>query len=75
MGDPEGIYKIAQSYAALGDTASALRVLRSSVEGGFFPYPYLVTDPLLEPLRKEAEFAQIVAVSRRRYQAFRERFF
>ena len=75
VGDPEGIYKIAQSYAALGDTASALRVLRSSVEGGFFPYPYLVTDPLLEPLRKEAEFAQIVAVSRRRYQAFRERFF
>jgi len=58
-----------------GDTASALRVLRGSVEGGFFPYPYLVTDPLLESLRKEAKFAQIVGVSRRRYQAFRERFF
>jgi tetratricopeptide (TPR) repeat protein len=75
VGDPEGIYKIAQSYAALGDRASALRVLRSSVEGGFFPYPYLATDPLLEPLRKEPEFAQILNISQRRYQAFKDRFF
>jgi tetratricopeptide (TPR) repeat protein len=75
VGDPEGTYKIAQSYAALGDSASALRVLRGSVESGFFPYPYLATDPLLEPLRKEAEFAQILAISQRRHQAFRERFF
>jgi DNA-binding winged helix-turn-helix (wHTH) protein/TolB-like protein len=75
VGDPEGMYKIAQSYVALGDTASALRVLRGSVEGGFFPYPYLATDPLLEPLRKESEFAQILDTSKRRYQAFRGRFF
>jgi tetratricopeptide (TPR) repeat protein len=75
VGDPEGIYKIAQSYAALGDRASALRVLRSSVEGGFFPYPYIAADPLLEPLRKEPEFAQILDISHRRYQAFKDRFF
>jgi tetratricopeptide (TPR) repeat protein len=75
VGDPEGIYKIAQSYAALGDRPSALRVLRSSVEGGFFPYPYLLTDPLLEPLRKEPELAQILNISQRRYQAFKDRFF
>jgi hypothetical protein len=75
VGDPEGTYKIAQSYVALGDTVSALRVLRGSVESGFFPYPYLATDPLLEPLRKESEFAQILGVSQRRYLAFRGRFF
>ena len=75
VGDPEGTYKIAQSYVALGDTVSALRVLRGSVESGFFPYPYLATDPLLEPLRKESESAQILGISQRRYQAFRERFF
>jgi DNA-binding winged helix-turn-helix (wHTH) protein/TolB-like protein/Tfp pilus assembly protein PilF len=75
VGDPEGIYKIAQSYAALGDRASALRVLRSSVAGGFFPYPYLATDPLLEPLHKEPEFAQILNISQRRYQAFKNHFF
>jgi DNA-binding winged helix-turn-helix (wHTH) protein/TolB-like protein/Tfp pilus assembly protein PilF len=75
VGDPEGIYKIAQSYAALGDRASALRVLRGSVEGGFFPYPYLAADPLLEPLRKEPEFGEILEMSHRRYQRFKERFF
>lgn len=75
VGDPEGMYKIAQSYVALGDKASGLRVLRSSVEGGFFPYPYLATDPLLEPLRKEPEFAQILNISQRRYQSFRQHFF
>ena len=75
VGDPEGTYKIAQAYVALGDAASALRVLRGSVEGGFFPYPYLAADPLLEPLRNEPEFAQILGISRQRHQAFRQRFF
>src|SRR5205807_5194301 len=42
VGDPEAIYKIAQAYAELGDKGSALRVLRRSIEGGFFPYPYLM---------------------------------
>jgi tetratricopeptide (TPR) repeat protein len=75
VGDPEGIYKIAQGYAVLGDRASALRVLRGSVEGGFFPYPYLATDPLLESLRNEAEFGEILDMSHRRYQTFKDRFF
>jgi tetratricopeptide (TPR) repeat protein len=75
VGDPEGMYKIAQSYAALGDRASALRVLRGSVEGGFFPYPYLANDPLLESLRKQAEFGEILDMSHRRYQTFKDRFF
>ena len=60
VGDPEATYKIAQAYSMLGDKVSGLRVLRSSVEGGFFSYPYLATDPLLEALRKEPEFAEIL---------------
>ncbi|HXG65234.1 MAG TPA: TRAP transporter TatT component family protein, partial [Blastocatellia bacterium] len=42
VSDAEGIYKVAQAYAALGDKASALRVLRRSIEGGFFCYPYFL---------------------------------
>jgi DNA-binding winged helix-turn-helix (wHTH) protein/TolB-like protein/Tfp pilus assembly protein PilF len=75
VGDPEATYKIAQAYSMLGDKVSALRVLRSSVEGGFFSYPYLATDPLLDALRKEPEFAEILNASHQRYQAFRSRFF
>ena len=35
----EGIYKVAQAYAVLGDRASSRRMLRRSIEGGFFCYP------------------------------------
>jgi len=75
VGDPEAMYKVAQAYSILGDEPAALRTLRGSVEGGFFSYPYLATDPLLDRLRQEAEFAEILGVSHRRHQAFRERFF
>jgi hypothetical protein len=75
VGDPEATYKIAQAYSVLGDKVSALRTLRSSVEGGFFSYPYLATDPLLDALRKESEFAEILNTAHQRYEAFRSRFF
>jgi DNA-binding winged helix-turn-helix (wHTH) protein/TolB-like protein len=75
VGDPEAAYKIAQAYAVLGDKVAALRVLRVSTDGGFFPYPYLVTDPLLDCLRNEAEFKRLLAVTRQRHEAFQRKFF
>jgi len=56
------MYKISQAYSILGDKISALRVLRRSIEGGFFCYPYFTTDPLLIGLRKEAEFTTLLNV-------------
>jgi DNA-binding winged helix-turn-helix (wHTH) protein/TolB-like protein/Tfp pilus assembly protein PilF len=70
VGDPEAIYKIAQAYVALGDRASALRLLRRSVEGGFFPYPYLNNDPLLAELHGHAEYVRILTLARERHEAF-----
>lgn len=75
VGDPEAIYKIGQAYAVLGDKTSAVRMFRQSVESGFFSYPYFTTDPLLDSLRHEAEFDEIVNAARQRHQAFRTRFF
>lgn len=75
VGDPEATYKIAQAYAVLGDKVAALRTLRSSVEGGFFSYPYISRDPLLDPLRKEPEFKEILGLSQRRYETFKKEFF
>jgi len=73
--DPEATYKVAQAYAAIGDKTSALRVLRDAIENGFFPYPYFVTDPLLDPLRGEAEFPKLMDAARRRHEAFKTTFF
>jgi DNA-binding winged helix-turn-helix (wHTH) protein/TolB-like protein/Tfp pilus assembly protein PilF len=75
VGDPEGMYKIAQGYAVLGDKTSAVRVLRSSIENGFFPYPYFITDPLLNGIRREQEFPQLMNSARQRYEAFKRGFF
>jgi DNA-binding winged helix-turn-helix (wHTH) protein/TolB-like protein/Tfp pilus assembly protein PilF len=75
VGDPEGTYKIAEAYAILGDKTSALRMLRYSIEHGFFAWPYFTTDPLLSNLRSEPQFPELMAISRNRYAAFGKSFF
>jgi DNA-binding winged helix-turn-helix (wHTH) protein/TolB-like protein len=75
VGDPEAMYKIAQAYSVLGDKTSALRVLRRSIEGGFFCYPYFTTDPLLNGLRNEPEFTSLLTAARLRHEAFRSKLF
>jgi DNA-binding winged helix-turn-helix (wHTH) protein/TolB-like protein/Tfp pilus assembly protein PilF len=75
VGDPEAEYKIAQAYALLGDKVSALRALRRSIESGFFCHPYMLADPLLNGLRQEPEFDQILGVARQRHQEFAKHFF
>ena len=75
VGDPEATYKMAQAYAVLGDNASALRALRMSVESGFFSYPYLASDPLLQDVRSEPGFDAISQKARLRHEAFKSSFF
>ncbi|MDQ3013387.1 MAG: hypothetical protein M3X11_22105, partial [Acidobacteriota bacterium] len=73
LSDAEGIYKLAQAYAVLGDKAAVLRLLRRSIEGGFFCYPYLITDQLLAGLRGEPEYAVLLESARQRHEAFKRR--
>ena len=75
VGDAEATYKIAQAYAVLGDKASALRMLRYSIERGFFSYPYFTTDPLIEPLRNDPQFSTLMKIAYTRSAAFKQRFF
>jgi tetratricopeptide (TPR) repeat protein len=75
VGDPEAIYKIAQAYAVLGDKTAALRTLRTSVDSGFFSYPYIAKDPLLSDLHGEAQFGATLDTARQRYEAFKHSFF
>ena len=73
--DPEGIYKVAQAYAVLGDKAAALHMLRHSIGGGFFCYPYFVRDPLLQSLRGEPEFQELMQQALHRHEQFKATFF
>ncbi len=75
VGDPEATYKIAQAYAVLRDKSSATRMLGYSIQNGFFSYPYFVMDPLLENIRQEPQFPQLMNIARLRYEAFKKTFF
>jgi hypothetical protein len=75
VGDPEAAYKIAQAYAVLGDRISAIRVLRTSVETGFFSYPYIAKDPLLGDVHNQPDFNEILNLARQRHESFKKSFF
>lgn len=75
VGDAEGIYKVAQAYAALGEKESALRVLRRSIEQGFFCYDYFKNDPMLASLRGESGFNELMETARMRHERFKRTFF
>lgn len=75
LSDAEGIYKVAQAYAVVGDKVSALHMLRHSIGGGFFPYPYFERDPLLQSLRDEPEFQTLMQQALRRHERFKASLF
>lgn len=75
VSDAEGIYKVAKAYAVLGDKVSALHMLRHSIGGGFFPYPYFERDPLLESLRNEPEFQTLMQQALHRHEQFKATLF
>lgn len=72
VSDGEAIYKIAQAYAVLEDKPSALAMLRLSIEKGFFCYPYFLQDILLNNLRKEKEFTELLEIARKRHEEFKK---
>jgi serine/threonine protein kinase len=72
--DPEAMYKVAQAYAVLGAADDALRMLQRSTVGGFFCYPYVARDPLLNSLRNSPEFVRLLAQAKQRQQQFQQRF-
>jgi len=75
VSDPEMMYKMAQAYAVLGDKTAALHMLRHSIGGGFFCYPYFARDPLLQNIRGESEFDTLMNQARQRHEQFKAMFF
>ena len=75
VSDAEGLYKVTQAYAVLGDKASAILMFHRTIEGGFFPYPYFEEDPLLENIRTEPEFGVLMREAQERHEQFKARFF
>jgi len=58
--DPEGKYYLARQLAFLSETGRATQVLNATVDGGYFCYPQIASDPWLDPIRGDAEFKRIL---------------
>jgi hypothetical protein len=58
--DPEGEYYLARQLAFLNDIGRATHVLKRTVDGGYFCYPQMASDPWLDPVRGDAEFKRIL---------------
>jgi serine/threonine protein kinase len=58
--DPEGVYYLARQLAYLSEVGRATRLLKRTVDGGYFCYPQMVSDPWLDPIRGDTEFKQIL---------------
>ena len=75
VGDAESLYKIAQTYAVLGDKPAALHALSHTVEGGFFCDTCFADDPLLADIRSDPEFQRLSTDARRRHDQFKAQLF
>jgi TolB-like protein len=75
VSDAEGLYKVAQAYAVLGAKPAALHMLHHSIDGGFFCYPYFERDPLLQSVRNEPEFQNLMSQALQRHNQFKAAFF
>jgi tetratricopeptide (TPR) repeat protein len=70
--DAEWYYNLANTYAVLRDLEGCVRTLKRSVEGGFLGYDYMVSDPLLAPLRNEPAVAALIEQAQQKHLAFKE---
>jgi hypothetical protein len=72
--DSEHWYLIGNAYGLLGDRTGCARALRRAIEGGFFNYPAMLKDPLLDPVRDDPEFNQVLALAKEKHERFKRSF-
>ena len=72
--DSEMKYRLAHFYIMLNDETKALKALEESVDGGFFCYSYIESDPLTNPIHNHPKFKQIVEKAKLRHELYEKRF-
>jgi len=75
IADAEAWYHFAENYALLGDKDGCVRTLQRAVDGGFFNYPFMLTDSFLDSVRDNPEFQRILEMAKAKHEAFKKRLF
>jgi len=58
--DPEGQFYMARALAHVGADDDAIGRIASAVDGGFFCYPFFVSDAWIDSLRGDARFVEVL---------------
>ncbi len=67
-------YSLGVAHAQLGRPGDALHWLRNAANTGFPCSPWYARDPLLEPLRGQADFERFMSELRTRMEMARDRY-
>jgi tetratricopeptide (TPR) repeat protein len=67
-------YSLGAAYAQLGNVPEALRWLEHASQTGFPCYPWFARDPLLQPIRCDARFAELLDHLRAQHTAWVSRY-
>jgi TolB-like protein/tRNA A-37 threonylcarbamoyl transferase component Bud32/Flp pilus assembly protein TadD len=73
--DAEAWYGLAGNYGLLGERDGSVRALQRAVDGGYFNYPFMLTDLCLDSVRDDPEFQKVLQEAKEKHLAFRKRFF
>ena len=69
--DGEQTYRQIQFYAQLGQPNKALNKMKLTIERGFFPYPYFISDRFLDPIRDEPRFSELMEIIKAKHIEFK----
>jgi hypothetical protein len=65
---------VGATYAQLGERDNAMRWLEQAARTGLPCYPWYERDPLLDPLRSNAEFHRFLGDMRRSWEALKAKY-
>ncbi len=75
VADAEAWYHFAENYGLLGDKDGCVRALQKAVDGGFFNYPFMLTDSFLDSARDDPGFQRILEMAKAKHEAFKKKLF
>jgi TolB-like protein/tRNA A-37 threonylcarbamoyl transferase component Bud32/Flp pilus assembly protein TadD len=72
--DGESWYHIGSLYSLHNESAGCIRSLEKAVEGGFFNYPYMLTDIFLDNVRDDPGFKAVLSLAKEKHERFKSKF-
>jgi serine/threonine protein kinase/Tfp pilus assembly protein PilF len=72
--DGETWYHIGSLYGLHNDSAGCIRAMKKAIEGGFFNYPYLLTDKFLDSVRDDKGFKEVLSLAKEKHETFKSKF-